>query len=170
MNGSVLPVLRGLPHRLLCLAKSSDTCLSLHDHQTLLSEMTGMEEAHGERKSFYLNSDWISRLFVSVTISPSLPLDSCLGPGGGQILTRQTPFDDYITSEILPQFSEILAFHLKVVEIVIGPRNRVLMMQTTPPASFLSDTVPGHLKSSSPLVCYCHPSTRWEPLCFGKVI
>lgn len=52
MNASVLPVLRGQPHRLLCLAKSSDTCLCLHDHQTFLPEVKGMEEAHGEGKSF----------------------------------------------------------------------------------------------------------------------
>lgn len=79
MSGSVLPVPRGLPHKLLCLAKSSDTRLSLQDSQTLLPEVTGMEEANGEGETFSLNSDWLSGLFVSVTVSPTVPLNSTEG-------------------------------------------------------------------------------------------
>lgn len=79
MSGSVLPVPRGLPHKLLCLAKSSDTRLSLQDNQALLPEVTGMEEANGEGETFPLNSDWLSGLFVSVTVSPTVPLNSTEG-------------------------------------------------------------------------------------------
>lgn len=55
----------GLPHRLL--GHASDTCISLVDKKTPLSKVTEMEGANGQGQCFLMKSDFLSRIFSSVT-------------------------------------------------------------------------------------------------------